>query len=309
MHLVAPSQRRQCVLVAMLDIANLSFAAGCFSAAAIVISSVFFLLAKRLWFPHMHLWRVTRAGPPLATGSPQMQPWTLTFTDDADERSYTEQAFRASCQICILSGVVAVVHNAMLAFSNPGLLRMYIGSSTAYFVFIAARLRLDRMHDQQRARILYGRVIVALGLARFAITIPWLHFRSPKPGPVGTLAVSSLLWFMAPIYMRISALDPAHRLAILALSFVGILAVPPITTLGRPLEPLWACCVLVLGEAVGYLIERRMRLSHGNRQGQQLASAVPGINQCEAEAPSEMTPTFRSMPWTLTFTDHALERS
>ena len=114
---------------------------------------------------------------------------------------------------------------------------------------------------------------------------------------------------MAPIYMRISALDPAHRLAILALSFVGILAVPPITTLGRPLEPLWACCVLVLGEAVGYLIERRMRLSHGNRQGQQLASAVPGINQCEAEAPSEMTPTFRSMPWTLTFTDHALERA
>ncbi|EOD23112.1 hypothetical protein EMIHUDRAFT_195699 [Emiliania huxleyi CCMP1516] len=101
--------------------------------------------------------------------------------------------------------------------------------------------------DQQRARVLFGRVLLAAVAATLVL-----------------------------IYLRHSALTHAHRLCYIAITALGFGSMPALTEIGRPGEPLLVGGALVLGalmlgEALGYLMEQHARLAFLDRD----AAALP----------------------------------
>ncbi len=160
--------------------------------------------------------------------------YTLAFADAAREARYTTEAFRSACAPFVAFCGVDIVLNAMLAITDPGMIAEYTAAGIGFGVLLAARLWLDRMPDQQRARLLFGRVINVATLIAWLVIIVWLHYHPPELVSAGAAAFGSLLWFLIPIYLHLSAVHTAHRLAYVAVSVLGISALPTFSELGRP---------------------------------------------------------------------------
>ena len=101
-----------------------------------------------------------------------------------------------------------------------------------------ARWRADRMHDQQRARLLFGRTLVGLTVVLVAAML-LLH---PPTGSIYPLHFfvfnEALLLLLSVVYLRYSAILDAHRFAWIAVVVAGFTLSPPVTEIGHPGEPL-----------------------------------------------------------------------
>ena len=236
-----------------------------------------------------------------------MTPWTLTFADAVLERSYTEKAFRTTCRPLAAFCAVTILMEGMLAISSdPGMIAVHAITATSFSVFLAARLWLDHMHDQQHARILFGRLVPLVGMTSWLGASAWLNLHPPAPSPGIVWMVMTLLWFLVAVYLRCSAVDITYRFPFLLVANVMMISVPPLSSLGHPAEQLCLFLAILLGEATGYHLERHMRLAYVPRAAPIPAEAVRACRDV-GHVPDSIPPAM--LPWTLTFTDAALERS
>ena len=129
----------------------------------------------------------------------------------------------------------------------------YLAGAIVSGACLAARLYLDRMPDQQRARDLFGLVCIGAFALFDLFAVPWLHCHPPELASTGSVVVVSLIWFLAPIYMRFSAVHTAHRLAYVTVTVLGLIAFPTYSVLGRPAEPLCVSAAILLGELIDFV--------------------------------------------------------
>jgi len=235
-------------------------------ASALILVLLALLVAVRVW--------------PRQIGLPQaaaVQPWSLTFTDAELEAQYTDAAFRAACTPFVaFIGVIAVL-DLMLAVVYPNIVESLLTSIVAKAVSIAARLWADRMADQQHARVLFGRMIIAFTLLFWGVLVSIFrphHLHPPEPSVMpGALVAAAVMVCLTVIYLHLSAVTHAHRLAYIAITALGSTALPTSTELSQSAESLCVCGALLLGEVVGYTVEfesRRTRLGLHARDLQQL---------------------------------------
>jgi hypothetical protein len=155
----------------------------------------------------------------------------------------------------------------MVSFVVPTLQMECATLAIAHLVWLVARVRLHRMQDQQYARILHGRVCVALVLLAWSAGFAWLqHCPSAQPAPAGTVAVFAQHCLLSWLYLHHSAIEYRHRLSAMAISLVSMGLMPDFSTLGRPAEP---CCMsgaLLLGELIGHTLVAHRRKRHLEHQ-------------------------------------------
>ena len=191
-----------------------------------------------------------------------MHPWSLTFDDAKLEAQYTASAFRATyAPLAAFTAWLGVVW-AMMAVINPSQFIGYAAASLSSLVWCGARLYLHRMDDQQRARHLFGRVVTLLLLVAWATTALWFRYYPPQPISAGALFLTAGLYFLVVIYLRHAALAFDHHLAFVATTIVGLIALPPCSKLGRPVETLIMVGTLLLGQVAGHTLESHRRKRH-----------------------------------------------
>ncbi len=137
---------------------------------------------------------------------------------------------------------------------------------------IAARAWLHMLPDQERARLLFGRFFAAIIALMWAALVPWLRAHPPELNSAGRVIAAAHMLAMMPVYCHLSALMAAHRLTCLASSLLAIAVLPAWSELGRPAETLIMGGGLILGEAIGYLLEWQERVDYlrrlqANRRG------------------------------------------
>ena len=99
-----------------------------------------------------------------------MHPWSLDFTDAELERCYRVQRFRGSYAIFL--GVVAIFMVSILALGlahTPLAVPCYV-TTAGSAALLSFRVWLHHcMHDQERACVLFGRIMIGLTAVGWAI--------------------------------------------------------------------------------------------------------------------------------------------
>ena len=98
--------------------------------------------------------------------------------------------------------------------------------------FIAVRVWVHHFQDQQRARLLFGRVWLGIGSIGWVSAVVWLNSHPPEPMRADYVIPSAIMWFLTPVYLRYIAFYNSHRVAYLAIIAVGQLAEPAYSELG-----------------------------------------------------------------------------
>jgi hypothetical protein len=147
----------------------------------------------------------------------------------------------------------------------PQLLMSKAATAAVKFLILVTRLSCQRMADQRRACVLFGRAFDA-ALLFMAVFVGSLIRAQPPDPPLSAsvLALTALIWTLAPIYMRFSALESEHRLVAVLLCVGGAYALPPWSVIGRPSEPLFLFSALMLGELIGF-VRKTMRQKHPSK--------------------------------------------
>jgi len=202
----------------------------------------------------------------------ELQPWTLRFVDPTLEERFTSAAFQASRRPFLAFWWVCMVVVTALGALCPRLQSAMAIVFSGVALFIAARLWADRPNsDQQRARVLFGRVLLAAVAATWGGSLLIFNLSPPEASPAAFMPTIALLHGLVLIYLRHSALTHAHRLCYIAITALGFGSMPALTEIGRPGEPLLVGGALMLGEALGYLMEQHARLAFLDRD----AAALP----------------------------------
>jgi NIMA (never in mitosis gene a)-related kinase len=188
-----------------------------------------------------------------------IDPWTLVLSDAELEALYTGQRFAASYApfAALCASVIVLLMMMMIVYPD---FRAALAISIVCYAFcLTGRWSLHRLKDQQRARQLFGRVLVWLSLIGWVLAVIALRSRSPQPSPWGVAGAISLLWGIVPLYQRWSAICDGHRFSWLALNMIGAAALPTYSELGRPAEPCCMCAAMLLGELAGFTMETGRR--------------------------------------------------
>jgi len=121
-------------------------------------------------------------------------------------------------------------------------------NTTTFF----GRLFADRMADQERARLLFSRILVTTELWGWLAIVLWLHYHPPEPLSANMVPFISALFFLLPVYLHLSAIHTVHRLAVLAVRSHALATLPAVSVVGQPAESLICGVAMLLGEFFGY---------------------------------------------------------
>ena len=180
--------------------------------------------------------------PETHSATTHMHPITLAFDDAALEARYAVERFHAACAPFVALCGFAVIADVTMAVILPEMLLACATDAVSTVACIAARLWLDRMADQENARILFGRSLVVVVLLAAISYLIWAQDQAPKPGSQAIVATWAVVVGLLPVYLRFSALDGSHRLASDAIIVIFFCLSPPLSDLGHPTErdgPRW----------------------------------------------------------------------
>ena len=228
-----------------------------------------------------------------------MHPWTLVFSDPALEARHTAERFQSAFAPVLALCGIGIVISVMVSIVSPNLV---IGCSSFVVVCgigIVFRLRLDQMFDQVRACTLFGRSVVALRLVNCVAASTFRYYMRPTAEVIVVVAHAMLL-LLWPGFLSLSAVSAGHRLTFIAVTILFNIFMPPLSDLGWPTEPLCLCGAHLFGVAIGFVIEHHDRQTY-------LAYATFHASPTEAAKPAPPQPHARMHPWTLVFSDPALE--
>ena len=225
-----------------------------------------------------------------------LKPWSLEFTDAAVEARYATIKFTSTYMPFVTFLGAVILLTTLMAVVEPSNIDRHAGSSLVSTALMCGRVYLHQLEDQQRARRLFGRAAVVTAAA----TAAWLpQAQPPEPISGSVMIAGAVLWCMIPAYLRHIALFFEHHLVYLLVIITGYLFKPPFSELGWFAETILIVGALVLGEIMGYLIERHMRLSYLERASEAPSAAPP--------PDPASTNTTLVHPWSLEFTNAAAE--
>ena len=171
----------------------------------------------------------------------------------ADERIFASQQFQAAFCPVVCFGVATMLVTVGLAAGDddPTIRTRASVSLPATLLLISLRTWLHWMDDQQRARRLFGYGFIVL------TTIIQINRYSNADGHMNAAVFLCLRAVLAltPSFSGYSALPMSHRATFSLIVGGASLVHPPLSEIGRPLEPIITCSALLLGEAVGFAIE------------------------------------------------------
>ena len=235
-----------------------------------------------------------------------MRNWSLEFTDAALEQHYTTKRFTATYAPTLSFCLVNMVLVGMLSDALNGNEAWRAMILTSLAMISALRFYLHSMEDQQHARILSGRWLLAVTVVTKFGCHAWYFPDPPEFSPVGLvlhLATGALI----PIYLRHSALAVAHRLLHLAVTTVDrfiygrtFLCHTSFLGLGPGVAISCFAGVGLLSEVLGFLVERRLRTAFIDRFAKPEATVVQSL----------LTPSTARIcvhPWTLEYDDATFE--
>ena len=174
-----------------------------------------------------------------------MQRWWY-FSEGA--QLHKAEAFHSACRPFVNFCAAAMALMLVASCADPGrMIAGYISACVTFGGFLLARLWFDRMDDQKRARLHFGRVLNVVNLLNWLVLVPWVHYHPPELISADAAAHGTLICFLLPIYLRFSVIHTAHRHAFLVINVLGFIMLPTFSELGRPAEPLFLSVALMLG--------------------------------------------------------------
>jgi len=214
-----------------------------------------YLIHRRARYRHL-----ARVQLPAVPPSAALHPWSLAFADAAVEARYTASKFTSTYVPLVLFLSVCVACCVMIPCLDFSLWIPCMHLTALWSTLLVARIWVHRLADQQRARLLFGRVWAGANMS-FWLVQPLL----PPPQELGSAtnhAAAAVFLFLIPIYLRHAALFDVHRLAHMFSAACCSFALPAFTELGQPAEAAWSLIAIACGEVVSFAFESHMRKSH-----------------------------------------------
>ena len=248
-----------------------------------------------------------------AAGHESTVRWALQlqFTDPDIERQFTAETFRTGLLpnaalftvLLLLFGMLAIAHTEMILFVV--FIDAVLMSAVVFVVF------LYNHHDTQRARDLAGRVLLcSYFLSSF---VGWLIINSLDGYLNRSIQVHHVTMMTAfsgvltVIFWRVLTIPTRYRMLCLAQCIVNIFMAPVQYSpqYSMLLQRICLASTPLVGESLGYLIERKLRRVFLRR-----TASCKEANQPDAVSSVPSTPPDLSVRihwWTLEFSDPDLE--
>jgi hypothetical protein len=192
--------------------------------------------------------------------------------------------FRASFRPFVAFGSSALLISIALFTADPNFGYRAAVAVPIFTVSMALRFRLHTMQDQQRARLLYGRGVVVLNLLR-TVCVAALADGATTRVTAATFLVVRLLGHNTQLpFLAYSAVDITHCLVIAIIHAVGATICPPLSEIGRPLEPIiiWSSVLVAFSVCLAIDEGQRNRLKEGEKLKRERSEA-----QARADAATE----------------------
>ena len=109
----------------------------------------------------------------------------------------------------------------LLAIVMPSVLGVLAACAVGIAGFIAVHVWVHHLQDQQRARLVFGRVWLGIGIIGWGSAVAWLNSHPPEPVRACYAIPSAIMWFLTPVYLRYIAFHNSHRVAYLVVIAVG----------------------------------------------------------------------------------------
>ena len=171
----------------------------------------------------------------------------------ADEHHiFTLQRFRASFRTLLSFQVVIVLLGVVVAAVDPAVRSRFLHGTPMCIALISLRTWLHWRDDQQQGPQLYG---YASGVC---VVLREISVYATADGDTSAAAFlcSRVVIIIGTASANYIALPTSHQVAITAIiAGASCFMHPPISEMGRPLEPTLTCAALLLGGAVGVNIE------------------------------------------------------
>jgi len=223
---------------------------------------------------------------------------TLSFADPAMEFEYIAQAFRDG-YVGLTQALVVVIVTASFMCVVEASFRTRAGQIfvPSFLLLLALQVFLRRLKNQQRARVLLGRGLVAfvvlsgaIALVRYHAFGVAMHFRAP------VFKAVILLRFWVFFYLHVACVPAQYLCTMVTGQFVQVLFLPPLTdeySKGAEVIALAVAPVLVaaiLGRAVEVLQRRvflqRHTLQHDGLLSSSSAAAAPAASESSTSSSS-----------------------
>ena len=118
------------------------------------------------------------------------------------------------------------------------------------------RLWLHMMQDQQRARLLFSRAVVALDAVRVAGATLMINTTNTRTTAATFLFIRVILAGLYLPLLAFCALPMGHRLTLASTIAAGAFLTPQRSDIGRPLEPIITCAAVLVGLLAGSSVDR-----------------------------------------------------
>ena len=190
--------------------------------------------------------------------------FTTTAALNIDSYDFAAVQFAASYRFVVGIVVVLMVFVGIFTWSEQYSFRHSAGFACvlAGAFAILIRTHLYRMRDQEKARLYFGRVVVALELLRQA----GMYHSAPNMVTNATPALyltSRLMAFLYQAFCGYSALHWQHRLATAVIFFVCSWLRPPLSTIGQWNEGIITAFCLTAGVTFGGALEAALTRRRG----------------------------------------------
>ena len=199
-----------------------------------------------------------RVAPTIEKHEQDLAPLTAQELTAADK--HASQQFQATFQPMVGFLVAVLLVTVALAAGDPAVRTWTTVSVPALTTLIFFRTWLHWMDDQQQARLLFG--YGAIGIT----TINHIGRYANADGHTSATAFFCCRAVMALVvaFYGYSGLSISHRVACTAIVAGASLVHPPLSEIGRPLEPILTCSALLLGTLLGLSIESYL-IGHSKR--------------------------------------------
>jgi hypothetical protein len=172
-----------------------------------------------------------------------------------------------------------------------------------FLLLVVVRCRLDRTADQLRARVLFGRLFSVIHGAGSTVYLAYHHVHPPELSGGAVLVLPTIIRLLCPILLRYSALSREHVIYVLVAAMVHVVCMPPISTLGKPIEGACFGGALVLGSVCGVGVELLLRRGFLTS----VMSTPAGTRKAADARTTSPRSSENHHPWLLKFKDDALE--
>jgi signal transduction histidine kinase len=214
-------------------------------------------------------------------------PLMLQFTDAKLEDDFATGLFRSSL-VPTVAFFCSFVFMIIATDVSAGFSTHWFAATRALAlgVGVTVRIYLSNMDDQQYARLMFGRMVALL---QVTVGFPLTFNTVFRIGVVHRMTVANFITLVCVgslryVYYRLASVHRAFQLIILCQSCYFHLICPATTALGHQLEALLGITCTILGDLLGWVVERHLRASYLRRR-----SAEPRLADTIATGTDEST--------------------